>query len=176
MYAGHLGFALGAYSFRRTIPLWLILIAAQLPDWLDAGMCMANADRGPYGLYTHGIVTVAVGAVAFAILTWLVTRDLAGALIVGGVVLSHYLLDYFTGLKPTWSGGPIIGLDLYARPLADLVLETLTVVAGWLLYRRTLPIQLRNDGMVYATLFSLVALQLVAGVVLALSLGGHIKC
>ena len=38
MYAGHLGFALGAYSFRRTIPLWLILIAAQLPDWLDAGM------------------------------------------------------------------------------------------------------------------------------------------
>jgi len=34
----------------------------------------------------------------------------------------------------------------------------------------------RNDGMVYATLFTLIALQLVAGVVLALSLGGHIKC
>ena len=58
----------------------------------------------------------------------------------------------------------------------DLVLETITVVAGWLLYRRTLPASVRNDGMVYATLFTLIALQLLAGVVLALSLGGHIKC
>ena len=176
MYAGHLGFALGAYSFRRTIPLWLILIAAQLPDWLDAGMCMGNLDRGPYGLYTHGIAAVAIGAVVFGAIALLLSGDLTGALIVAGVVLSHYLLDYFTGLKPTWSGGPIIGLDLYSRPVMDLVLETITVVAGWLLYRRTLPASVRNDGMVYATLFTLIALQLVAGVVLALSLGGHIKC
>jgi len=176
MYAGHLGFALGAYSFRRTIPLWLVLIASQLPDWLDAGMCMASIDRGPYGLYTHGLVAVTIGAVAFGVLTWLLARDLTGALLVAGVVLSHYLLDYFTGLKPTWSGGPIIGLYLYSRPVADLVLESFTVVAGWLLYRRTFPASVRNDGMVYATLFALIALQLLAGVVLALSLGGHIKC
>jgi hypothetical protein len=176
MYAGHLGFALGAYSFRRTIPLWLILIASQLPDWLDAGMCMADVDRGPYGLYTHGIAAVAIGALAFGVLTWLLTRDVAGALIVAGTVASHYLLDYFTGTKPTWSGGPIIGLYLYGKPLADLALETVVIVAGWLLYRRTLPSSVRNDGMVYATLFALIALQLVAGAVFALSLGGHIKC
>lgn len=176
MYAGHLGFALGAYSFRRTIPLWLVLIAAQLPDWLDAGMCMADIDRGPFGLYTHGIVAVALGAVAFGVVTWLLARDLAGALLVAGVVVSHYALDYFTGLKPTWSGGPIVGMYLYGRPVADLVLETGVVVGGWLLYRRTFPPSVRNDGMVYATLFALIALQLLAGVVLALSLGGHIKC
>lgn len=176
MYAGHLGFALGAYSFRRTIPLWLILIGAQLPDWLDAGMCMASMDRGPYGLYTHGIAAVTIGAVVFGVVALLLTRDLAAALIVAGVVMSHYLLDYLTGLKPTWAGGPIIGLDLYARPMIDLVLESLTVIVGWLLYRRTLPQSVRNDGMVYATLFALIALQIVAGVVLALSIGGHIKC
>lgn len=176
MYAGHLGFAIGTYSFRRTIPLWLILIAAQLPDWLDAGMCMTNMDRGPYGLYTHGIPAVMLAAVAFGIITLAITRDVAGALIVAGVVLSHYVLDYFTGLKPTWSGGPIIGLNFYARPMTDLILETAVVVVGWLLYRRTFPRSVRNDGMVYATLFALIALQLVAGVVLALSLGGHIKC
>lgn len=176
MYAGHLGFALGAYSYRRTIPLWLILIAAQLPDWLDAGMCVADVNRGYYGLYTHGFVAVGLGAVAFGVLAWLLARDVAGALIVAGVVVSHYALDYVTGLKPTWSGGPIVGLDLYARPAADLAVETAVVVAGWLLYRRTLPRAVRNDGMVYATLFALIALQLVAGVVLALSLGGHLKC
>lgn len=176
MYAGHLGFALGAYSFRRTVPLWLILIAAQLPDWLDAGMCMADVNRGPYGLYTHGIAAVVIGGAVFGAITLLLTRDIAAALIVAGVVLSHYLLDYLTGLKPTWSGGPVIGLDLYSRPVVDLVLETITVVAGWLLYRRTLPQSVRNDGMVYATLFALIAMQLIAGAVLALSLGGHIKC
>lgn len=176
MYAGHLGFALGAYSFRRTVPLWLVLIAAQFPDWLDAGMCMASMDRGPYGLYTHGIVAVALAAVGFGVVTWILVRDVTSALIVAGVVVSHYGLDYFTGLKPTWSGGPIIGLDLYARPAADLVLETITVAAGWLLYRRTFPRSVRNDGMVYATLFALIVLQIIAGVFLALSLGGHIKC
>lgn len=176
MYAGHVGVALGAYSFRRSIPLWLILIAAQLPDWLDAGMCMGSVDRGPYGLYTHGVAAVAIGAAVFGAAAWALTRDGPGALLVAGVVVSHYLLDYFTGFKPTWSGGPVIGLNLYSHPAVDLVLETTTVAAGWLLYRRTLPRAIRSDGMVYATLFALIALQLVAGVVLALSLGGHIKC
>lgn len=176
MYAGHLGFALGAYSFRRTIPLWLILIAAQLPDWLDAGMCIADVDRGPYGLYTHGIAAVTIGAIVFGIAAWAISRDVVAALIVAATVLSHYGLDYLTGLKPTWSGGPIIGLDLYARPMVDFVLETITVIAGWLLYRRTFPRSVRNDGMVYATLFALIALQIIAGVALTLSLGGHIKC
>lgn len=176
MYTGHLGFALGAYSFRRTIPLWLILIGAQLPDWLDAGLCIADANRGPYGLYTHGIAAVSLGAVACGLVALVLTRDLVGALIVASVVLSHYLLDYLTGLKPTWRGGPVIGLDLYARPVIDLVLETITVVVGWLLYRRTFPERVRNDGMVYATLFALIALQLLAGLTFALNLGGHVKC
>jgi membrane-bound metal-dependent hydrolase YbcI (DUF457 family) len=176
MYAGHLGFALGAQSFRRTLPLWLILIAAQVPDWLDAGMCLADADRGPYGLYTHGLIPVVAAALAFGVLTWLIVRDPIGALLVAGVVLSHYALDYFTGQKPTWPGGPIIGLDLYARPMLDLVLETATVVVGWLLYRRSLPRAVRNDGMVYATLFALIAVQIIAGVAFALNLGGHVKC
>lgn len=176
MYAGHIGFALGAYSFRRSLPLWLILVAAQVPDWLDAGMCVADVERGQFGLFSHGLIPVVAAAIAFAILTFAISRDPLGALLVAAVVLSHYGLDYLTGQKPTWAGGPIVGLDLYARPFIDLALESATILAGWLLYRRTLLRAVRNDGMVYAILFSLIALQVIAGVAFILNVSGHVKC
>lgn len=176
MYAGHIGVALGARSLRRTVPFAILLIAAQIPDWLDVGMCIVNADRGPYGLYTHGIVAVIGAAIVASIVTLIATRDAVGALLVAGVVASHYVLDYFTGIKPTWSGGPVIGLYLYTRPLLDIPLEGLTVLAGWLLYRRTLPPDSRNSATVYAIIILLMALQLAAGIAFAVNLGGHMKC
>lgn len=176
MYAGHIGFGLGAYSFRKTIPLWLLLIAAQIPDWLDAGYCVAGIDRGAYGMYTHGFIPVAIAALIVAALAYALTRDGTGALIVALVVLSHWGLDYFTGIKPTWPGGPVVGMNLYARPVVDVILETATILAGWLLYRRTLPESVRGSRWTYATLISLCALQILAGIAFALSIGGHAKC
>lgn len=176
MYAGHVGFGLGAYSFRKTLPLWLVLIAAEIPDWLDAGYCLADADRGPFGMHTHGLVPVAGAAIIAAVFTYALTRDMIGALIVALVVASHWGLDYFTGIKPTWPGGPIVGMNLYARPFVDFALETATILVGWLLYRRTLPESVRNHGWTYATLFALCALQILAGVAFAFSLGAHPKC
>jgi len=176
VYAGHIGFGLGAYSFRKTLPLWLLLVAAQIPDWLDAGFCVADIDRGPFGLYTHGLIPVGVATVVFALFAYSLTRDVTGAVIVALVVASHWGLDYLTGIKPTWPGGPIVGMNLYARPVVDVVLESATIFAGWLLYRRTLPRSVRNHGWTYATLFSLCALQVLAGAAFALSLGGHAKC
>ncbi|MGI9090324.1 MAG: hypothetical protein ACR2GG_04370 [Gemmatimonadaceae bacterium] len=176
MYAGHVGFALGAYSFRRTLPLWLLIVAAQAPDWLDAGYCIANVGRGPYGLFTHGVIAIAAAAITFAVITYAVSRDPLGALIVAAVVISHYGLDYFTGHKPTWAGGPVVGLNLYTRPIADVIIESITVLGGWLLYRHSLPRAVRDDGMVYGILFSLIALQAVAGIVYALNMTGHVKC
>jgi hypothetical protein len=176
MYAGHLGFALGAYSFRRTIPLWLLLIAAQIPDWLDAGMCLANANRGPYGLYTHGIYIVTAAALSGALLYTVIMRDGVGACIVALTIVSHYGLDYFTGAKPTWPGGPIIGLSLYDRPAIDLLLEWGTILIGWIMYRRTLPRTARNDSMAYAVLFSLLAFQMIAGIMFFLNIREQIKC
>jgi hypothetical protein len=176
VYAGHVGFGLGAYSFRKTLPLWLVLLAAQLPDWLDAGFCIADVNRGPAGLYTHGFIPVTVAAVIAACATYMLTNDLLGALIVALVVASHWGLDYLTGIKPTWPGGPVLGLNIYARPAVDVAIETATILIGWLLYRRTLPASVRNNGWTYATLFALCALQVIAGTAFALNMGGHTKC
>lgn len=176
MYAGHLGFALGAYSFRKTIPLWLLLIAAQLPDWLDAGACVINVDRGPLGVYTHGVVVVSACAVGLGSAYFVAIGDMLGAFIVGVTVASHYGLDYLTGVKPTWLGGPVIGLGLYDRPIVDVAMEGATILVGWLLYRRSVPLERRNDRMVYMVLGSLLAFQVVAGVAFYMKAGGQLKC
>jgi hypothetical protein len=48
-------------------------------------------------------------------------------------------LDWITGYKPTWPGGPMIGLRLYDHPIADFIAEGIVIVIGALLYARTLP-------------------------------------
>jgi hypothetical protein len=176
VYAGHLGFALGAYSFRKTVPLWLLLIAAQLPDWMDAGMCIASLDRGPSGLYTHGFHALSTTAFGLAFLYAAIRRDLIGAGIVALTVFSHYGLDYITGQKPTWPGGPIVGLALYSRPLIDLLLESITIFIGWTLYRRTIPEEGRNDFTVYSILLALIGFQIAAGIAFYFDMGGGMKC
>jgi len=176
MYAGHVSVALGAHGLRRRTPLWLLLLAAQLPDWYDAGFCSLALDRGRDGLYTHGLHVIALSAIVLAGGYALATRDRFGGVIVALTLASHYALDFLTGVKPTWPGGPSIGLALYARPTTELFLELATILLGWWLYRRTLPGEQRNRWTVYAMLAALLAWQAIAGVAFYLNLGGNTKC
>jgi hypothetical protein len=85
--------------------------------------------------------------------------------------VSHAAGDYLTGLKPTWSGGPMIGLELYRRPLIDFVIESTVVVCGWLVYRQSLPLQQRSSRPVFTLLGALVLIQGAADVVFSLTTG-----
>ena len=88
------------------------------------------------------------------------TRDWTGALIIAAVIVSHMFLDWITGYKPTWRGGPMIGLKLYDHPIADFAAEGLVIVVGTLLYARTLPTRQRPWLDVSIMLGALIALQL----------------
>jgi hypothetical protein len=176
MYAGHLGFALGASSVRRSIPLWLLLLAAELPDWMDVGVCSIDMDRGPFGLYTHGIPIVTALALTLAVVYALAKQDWFGGFVVAVVVASHYGLDLLTGIKPTWAGGPIIGLGLYDRAAAELTLEVVTILLGWFFYRRTFPEEQRRAWPMYAILVALLAFQAVGALAFYLNVGGQMKC
>jgi hypothetical protein len=88
------------------------------------------------------------------------TRDWRSALVVAGVVVSHMLLDWITSYKPTWPGGPMIGLSLYAHPVADFIVEGVVIVIGVLLYLRTLPTLRRGWLDVSMMLGALLGLQL----------------
>jgi membrane-bound metal-dependent hydrolase YbcI (DUF457 family) len=115
-------------------------------------------------MLSHSLPAVAVLAAAVALLYFAVARDFAAAGLVAVIVVSHAVADYATGLKPTWPGGPFVGLQLYQRPAVDFILEAAVIVIGWVIYRRSLPQERRNSNPVNVLLFSLLLLQLAASV------------
>ena len=157
MYIGHIGAALAAKRVRVSIALLPLLVATYAPDWIDTGMCVAGAYNP---MLSHSIPAVLVLALAGSIWYALVTRDRTGGLIIGAVVVSHMFLDWITGSKPTWPGGPMIGFHLYDHPMADFAAEALVIAIGALLYARTLPPRQRPWVDVSIMLGALLVLQL----------------
>ena len=137
MYVGHVGAALGARRLAPSLALSTLVLATYLPDWTDAALCLTGQYRDAQ-LMSHSIPAGIVLAI-LAGATQLRRRDLSAAAVVAAVVISHVLLDYITGIKPTWSGGPFIGLQIYRYPILDFAVEGAVIVAGWMFYRRTIP-------------------------------------
>jgi membrane-bound metal-dependent hydrolase YbcI (DUF457 family) len=159
MYIGHVGAALAAKRIRVSVGLLVLVIATYAPDWIDTGLCFA----GRYDsreMFSHSIPAVIIFAIlGFAAYT-LLTRDRGGGLVIAAVILSHMFLDWITGTKPTWPGGPMIGLDLYSHPVADFVAEGIVIVVGAVVYARTLPPRRRPWLDLSIMLGALLALQL----------------
>ncbi|HXN75137.1 MAG TPA: metal-dependent hydrolase [Gemmatimonadaceae bacterium] len=159
MYTGHVGAALAGKRVRTSIGLLALLVATYTPDWVDTGLCLAGV-YNQKEMLSHSIPAVLlfalIGFVAYAA----ATRDWTGALVIAAVILSHMLLDWITGYKPTWPGGPMIGLNLYDYPVADLVAEGIVIFIGALLYRRTLPARRRPWADISIMLGALLVLQL----------------
>lgn len=171
MYTGHIGVALGAHGWRKSVPLWFLIIASQLPDWADAGLCLADIRTPIPGMYSHSLPAVAILALGAALIYSAIQRDPAGMLLVTAVVVSHAVADYFTGIKPTWPGGPVIGLELYHRPVIDFFLESLVVLSGWAIYRKALSPDRRSKEPVFTLLFVLIVIQIGADVVFTMAKG-----
>jgi prepilin signal peptidase PulO-like enzyme (type II secretory pathway) len=117
-------------------------MATYAPDWVDAGLCLAG-NSNPAEMLSHSVPAVALLAVVAFAGYGVVTRDWRAGAVLAGVVVSHMLLDFLTGHKPTWPGGPIIGLGLYAHPIADFVAEAVVLAGGTWLYSRTLTLRKR---------------------------------
>ena len=135
------------------------------------GFASPTFARAVPGLYSHSLPAIGVLAVIGAITYCFMVRDAAGMLLVAAVVASHAVGDFFTGIKPTWPGGPMIGLELYHHPVADFAIEALVLVAGWLLYRKSLPEDRRSSLPAFTVLGALLAIQAGADIFLSFTKG-----
>jgi hypothetical protein len=133
---GHLGIAAAARSRWPVVPLVWLVAAAVAPDALDVGYAIARI-CSPYGLYSHSIPVAVLLAAVLGGLVFLTTSSRAAGLVVAGVVLKHLPLDFVTGYKIYWPGGPLLGFRLYDRPMLDFLAEMPIVLGGWWLLRRT---------------------------------------
>lgn len=139
MYAGHAAIALYTKARRPRLALPLLVVVAYAPDWIEWLIDASGASYPTSSLYSHSIPSVLLGSSVVAAVSLLLGVERADALALWLLYVSHWVADFFTGMKPTWPGGPLIGMHLYDRPLVDFVMETLVVAAAWIAYRRSLP-------------------------------------
>lgn len=135
MVAGHAGLALLAKAARPRIRIAVLLPVTFAPDILESLFDVLGHHNREL---SHSLVSVGLGATLVAFIYLLTTRMKSEAFVVWLTYLSHWPADFITGIKPTWPGGPDVGIHLYERPIADAVLECAIVIICWMVYRRSL--------------------------------------
>jgi hypothetical protein len=156
MYTGHIGIALAARGARRDLSLWLLCIAALMPDLIDFAPIPGRGDTSGW---THSLPGMLGFGVVFFALGRLTARSLAAAVLTALTACSHVLADLLTSRLTLWPGGPVAGLRLYRHPALDFSLEAAVVLVGWWLYSRTLPPVRRLSPASFAIPMLLLALQ-----------------
>jgi membrane-bound metal-dependent hydrolase YbcI (DUF457 family) len=157
LYAGHAALATLAKGARPRIPIALLVPVAFAPDWIEWFLDTVGQQNREF---SHSLVSVGIGATIVALIYLLVTRARLDAVAVWLTYVSHWPADFITGLKPTWPGGPTVGLFLYSRPVVDTVVESLVVGVCWLVYRRSLPVESRSRRVGLLVPFGLIAMQI----------------
>jgi hypothetical protein len=164
MYAGHVGLGISARRWAPVVPLWLLIFASQLPDWIDAAVCATRPGTLNPAMLSHSFLAIAVLAAIGALVGRFIYGSWYVAKVIALLVVSHLISDLVTGQKPTWPGGPHIGLRLYSRPVLDFVFETIVIFWGWWMYRTTFRPSQRDTLAVRMMLFGLIALQAAADI------------
>ncbi len=145
MFIGHLAAALGATSVARKAPLPLLI---------GASFTALDFEWYPW---SHSLLMVVVWGVLLAGVVRLAGGSVRVAVVSGGVLVSHWVLDWVTHRPdlPLWPGGVEAGLGLWNSVPGTLVVEGLLLVAALVAFYRVVEIP-RRQG--HVALWSLVGL------------------
>jgi membrane-bound metal-dependent hydrolase YbcI (DUF457 family) len=137
---GHYAAALVPYSRLRGRPLWLLLVCANVPEFLWLALALAGVEpTAPASLldatfpnidvhmtYSHNLIPGLIqGAIVFA-LVYAIWRDRPLALWCGGLAVVHVLCDLLVGFKHELLGpdSPQVSLDTYGHaPVLAIAIE-----------------------------------------------------
>lgn len=154
MFIGHWAPALAAASHPKAPKPWVLFLAAQLVDvafflFVLLGVEHMRIEPGatvmnPMDLYdmpyTHSLLGGLVWALVLALPVWWIMKDRFAALLAGGVVMSHWLLDWLVHRPDLTIAGspPKLGLGLWNFPAIEMPLELgITALALWWYVRRS---------------------------------------
>ena len=146
MFIGHHAVAFAAKPFAPRVGLGTLFAAAMLADLVWPILLLLGFEHvriapgitafTPLDFYDYPITHSLVAALGWAIAFALVVRR--HTLVVGAVVLSHWVLDFVTHRPdlPLWPGGPKVGLGLWHSIPATIAVEVPLFVLGLVLYLR----------------------------------------
>ena len=151
MFLGHFALALAAKKAAPKASLGTLVLSAQFADCLWPVLLLLGIEQvrivpglmraSPFDFVSypisHSLLMQLVWGLLFGVLYLLSRRDLRTALIVGALLPTHWLLDYFAHrpdmpLYP--GGGPKVGLGMWDSLPLTLLVEYGMLVAGVAIY------------------------------------------
>jgi hypothetical protein len=154
MFIGHFGVGFGAKAAARNVSLGTLLLAAQFLDLLwptllllgvetveirPGATVLTPLDFTSYPI-SHSLVMVLLWGLLFMMIYRLISKKSAAAIVVGLLVVSHWLLDLLVHRPdlPLYPGdSPHVGLGLWNMPVEAHILEGLIFGVGLFFYLRT---------------------------------------
>ena len=154
MFIGHFGFGFAAKKIRQQPSLGTTFLAAQFidllwPFFLLVGIEKVEVDPGNTAFtplnfisypYSHSLVAVLGWGLLFGLAYFLMKKDGRSAILLGLLVVSHWILDLLThrpDLPITFSEETRVGLGLWNMKTATLVVELLIFSIGVFLYAQS---------------------------------------
>lgn len=152
MFLGHFAVALACKRVAPGPSLGTAVMAAQWADGIWPVFLLVGIERleirpgvtavTPLDFvaypYSHSLVADIAWAAVFAGVYGTLRKDWRGAVWLGALVLSHWVLDVVAHRSdmPTWPGGPRLGMGLWNSVPATLVVEaTLFALGAWIYLR-----------------------------------------
>lgn len=151
MFIGHFGAALAAKKLDNKPSLGTMFLASLFIDLLwpilmFSGIEKVKIEPGNsaftplnfvYYPFSHSLMFVLIWAVLFGGVYFLVRKDLKSSMVLGVLVLSHWVLDLISHVPdlPLYPGGSIkVGLGLWNFVHMTVLVEGLIFIAGAFLY------------------------------------------
>jgi hypothetical protein len=153
MFLGHYAAALAAKALVPRVSLGTLTCAAVFADLLWPTLLLLDLERvrihpAQPGLtplvfehypISHSLLTLAIWSVVFGALYYARARAFGAALVVGALVISHWLLDAVVH-RPDLPLAPgattFVGLGVWNSTAATVAVEASLFVGGLMLYRR----------------------------------------
>ncbi len=147
MFIGHFGAGLAAKSLNKKLSLGTLILAAQFIDLLWPILVLLKLEKvaiepgntlfTPLNFisypWSHSLFVVLIWAVLFGVVYYFIKKDIKGSLILGALVLSHWILDLFTHRSDLqifpWLDFKV-GFGLWNSVLLTIIIEGLIFAAG----------------------------------------------
>lgn len=154
MFIGHFAAGMAAKKLQPSISLGTLFIACQWLDLLWPTLLLLNIehvviapgisrvtplDFTDYPI-THSLVMVLGWSLLFAVGYFIITRNKTGSLVLGALVLSHWVLDLIVHIPdlPLYPGeSPKVGFGLWNSMPLTILVEGAVFATGVILYVRT---------------------------------------
>jgi hypothetical protein len=150
----HMGVGLAAKRFAPDVPVGILVVSAFAIDivW-GAGFIvgldrLSQTDQAVASPWSHSLFMAVVWSGIAALLAQRFYRNRRISIIIGLVVFSHWIVDFFShpmtaimpdaaGLPLFFGGSPVVGLGLWSTPLAVGAGESVLLIGGLVIYLLT---------------------------------------